>query len=331
MRFRNTEFFEVTDSYQSPQEEFAGDDARVTQEVDIVPGTLEARQDAALDFLGYAKIAFAKKGALDVVYLTRQTPMENRPLYCVGIPSGRGMSAARKNPRHNTADYDRYRMTLTFRGFPCPVLEDDAILATDSDNPLQGLPDEGEALQKSKPRYITRYVEYGNRVLQVRGSLFYYVNTFIPGSPLQPIPEGVPLPDCFLSLIYNWFSVPKTAYNRDYAFKALNCVNNKTFDGFPAECLLLSGIKETPRRGPLNDPLLDISYHMRAIYHPSRTTIPNTIVALGWNGILRNYRNPTTGANALLDYTRVSSDGTLTGTYPFSLIDFRPLFQPPQP
>jgi hypothetical protein len=333
MHFRNTEFFEVTDAYQSPQEEAAGDDARVTQEVDIVPGTLEVRQDAYLDFLGYARIAVGKRGAQDVFYLTRKTPMpyvtrripdlneENRPLYCVGIPSGRGMSAARKHPRYNTADYDRYRLTLTFRGLAFPVLEDDAVLATDSDNPLNGFPDEGEALQKSKPRYVTRYVDYGNRQVQVRGSMFFYVNEVV--SPARdPIPEGVPFPDNFESLTYNWFGVPQAAYNREYCFQSLNKLNDRTFDGFPASCLLLAGIKETPRWGPLNDPLIDLSFHMRAVYHFSRFYNK----PIGWNGILRKRPFLTS-----VDYVPISSDATLTGTLPFSSADFRLLFQPPQP
>jgi hypothetical protein len=348
VQFRNTTYYEVTEAADSPQEEFAADDARVTQVVDITPGTLEKRQQAALDFIGYATIVLGQAGGggKNVLYISRQTPMPyvvrpiddlnraNRPLYCTGMPTGQGKGVGKKHPQYNTTNYDLYRATLTFSALPCPVKEDAAVVAQDSDNPLKGFPDEGEALQNSSQRYISRSIDYGNRLLQIRGSMFFYVETLVPGRTPTPIPEGVPFPDNFLSITYNWFGVPREAFNRDYAFKSLNCVNHKAFDGFPAECLLFAGVKETPRRGPLNDPLLDISFSMKAVYHPSRTTVaanPPVLTPLGWNGLLRNLLDTFNTNTKILDYVRVTSNGTATGTPPFSLVDFRKLFQPAQP
>jgi hypothetical protein len=338
---RPTVFHEVTITADSPQEESAQDDARVTQLVDIVPGAWENRRQAALDFLGYASFVTDAPSAVTlgqkVNYISRITPMtyvdvpepklrgRNRPLYCVSIPHGQGVGAADKHPSYNTANFDRYRMTLTFRPLPFKALEDAAVVAQDPTNPLFGYPDEGEAVEQGRPRYISRSLDFGGQLRTIRGSIMRYVdNTIVSNRGV--VPEPIALPDPFVPVTYRWFAVPFEAVPHEAILKQLNTVNNATFDGFALETMLFLGAKVVPRAGAINEKLADVTYVFKVRYNIDTVTGLPT----GWNTILRTIFVPFIN-KTVMNYIRVSSDGTSSGTPPFRSSNFRALFQPTQP
>jgi hypothetical protein len=341
---RPTVFHEVTINADSPQEESAQDDARVTQLVDIVPGAWENRRQAAIDFLGHADLVTDAPSAVTpgkkVNYISRITPMPyvdvpklgSRPLYCVSIPHGQGVGAATKHPLYNTANFSRYRMTLTFRPLPFKALEDAAVIARDEGspptvppNPLLGYPDEGEAVEQGRPRYISRSLDFGGQLRTIRGSIMRYVDDTII-SNRGVVPEPIALPDPFVPATYRWFAVPFEAVPHEAIMKQLNTVNNATFDGFAPETMLFLGAKVVPRAGPINEKLADVTYAFKVRYNIDTVTGLPT----GWNTILRTLFIPIIN-KTVMNYIRVSSDGTSSGTPPFRSSNFRALFQPTQP
>jgi hypothetical protein len=85
MKWGTTEYFEFTENADSPREQNAVDGAQRTQIVDVVPGDLASRDQATLDFLGYANVQNVISRVdptKRVNYIHRQTPLAyaRRPL-----------------------------------------------------------------------------------------------------------------------------------------------------------------------------------------------------------------------------------------------------------
>jgi hypothetical protein len=337
MIFRNTEFTESCP--RSPGEAVALDDARVATILDLADGSAAARVQAYEDFLGYQIVVPAVDSAGHPVrYLSRQTPMPytalvttanplgDSYLYCTNIPRGEPLGKPAGidggfNDGPGVADYERYRLHAEFRTVPFDVHEDNEVIA--ATGPLQGFPDDGDAVKHGIYRYVTKEVRPAGRFLVLRNGLAQY-------SDGTKIPEGYPVKEVMGEVIYTWHHVPAAAVPWLAIQRALGCVNvgsffglfgnTDSFDGFPQGTLLFNGLDPVRRKGWSGDVVYTIKYFFsflpRLQYQGASPTY------MGWNSAART----TAGA---FDWVPVQLDGI--GTTPYRYIDFAILFRPDQP
>jgi hypothetical protein len=331
---------------ESPREVWAPDGSRMSRDY-VIAGDAQSRIFAAWDFLGGSELIEVETGDGPRYYVSRQTPHDypfvtdagDVFLFAQSIPQGRplGVGAPNTDFPGLAADYTNYLMTVEYRTLSYDVKEDDEVLAgpalplPDSgfnDSPLEGFPDEGYALaaaagpdEPGASRYITRVARPGGRFHVLRAGMMGYV------SDNKPVPEGIPLTVPFVTLSYTWHQVPEGGVPNAAIRKCLGTINNLTFDGYPAETLLLTNVVPRPFRNPFGERNYDVEYTFR--YQPN-VSYADGVTPRGHNFI------PRVTAAGGLDYEEIralkNSGGSplAAGSPPYRLTDFATLFRPDQ-
>jgi hypothetical protein len=335
MEYQGVTFTEAVPA--SPEESFVADASRATR---VFYSEWTDRFRAAVAFVGYPSLqsGLSADGLTIVRYISRQLPLQypaptaadgpNLPngitlqpyMWCGGIQRTEGISPDGVNDNYDLADYVKAKLTLNFFTPTYDLLPDAAMIA--ATGPLTGYPDEGLAVANGKgvpngtDRYVTRLDKPAGRFITVQAGFMSTVS-----DPSRTIPTGVAkfLPNNELS--YVWHSIPAAAYPINTIAKTLGCVNDATFDGYPAGTLRLDFAEQQPGWTPLGQRVVTVQYRMK--FEPNFTL--DGMNARGHNGF---YTIPPKGT---FDCYTLSTTGKPDGTKVYRQADFAALFRPDQP
>lgn len=220
----------------------------------------------------------------------------------------------------------RYRMAEISLQYVMPtfkIKEDAEIIQTEDMAPLQGLPDEGQAIANgySESRYITRHIKPQGKMLTIPRGL-------LKGPDLKPILEAVAVNEFVSTFEYTWHQVPEEALPELTWLEGQNSVNHDWFDNRPPGTLLFCGDPEVrPEPNPITGQMLHTvkyQFHSLLILDPSVAGPPSTPGRLKGHNYIRK---PVGGTLAAWLFS-TDGVGTLEGTRIFPDFDFRKLFRP---
>jgi hypothetical protein len=342
MRFRSTFFTWYTENTgDGPREEYTPGAAKAAAPIQVVPGTVDGRAQAAADILGYGLVKQATVLGFPQRYLSRVTPMQypagraaginpaGRPyLYASSLLQGQGLGVA--TTAGPGVDYPQYRWILTAEARPYRVREDLLVLAGDVSSPLFDFtdpnncyPDEGWTLKNKgwdATRYVTRRVEPAGRLVTVPAGLLYF------GADRTPLPRSFGFNEVVANVFYRWECVPLDAVPLQAITALLGGVDTQQFDCWAGTGLLFQSAQITQGPGPLGDIIATVDYAF--YYNPkvsSRTGTP-----LGHNAALRTFDNGN-----ILDYDRTCTANGASAPFRYFNgnvpVDFADLFRPDPP
>ncbi len=335
MTWRSTNYREFTgDDGPSPDLAFSPDNSRITRTL-LVGGERLTWQQAREDFLGFAQVVTASGARYISRLVPHSFPFEDW-LFARAIP--RIEQGGFSQTTSDVAEYSQMKMQVSYEALTFNILEDAQVLNIDSLSPLFGQPDEGAALATGweNSRWITKLPKPGSKlyslnrgVMQIVGEDINNIHPPFVVSQPRPLLEGLPFKEALQDVTYVWSGVPIDGVPNILHLVAHGCVNDATFDRYPAGTLRLESIEPQPRRDPLGNRTMDVVYKMQflpRVGHRKGETSANDAVS-GHNWVYTYDPGPP----ADLIVARVTSDGLPTGTPPYRSMDFRLLFNPDQP
>lgn len=349
------EFFEDSLEPKSPTSSFATQNSRTIRSLQIRyrdgrPCGEEERWQAAQDLLGYNTTAFTA-GVGTNVYITRRLPhgyptpvTEVNPLgnewhWATSIPSMTGIGNPEGVDDLNRAKYRALRASVHYEAKLYNLYPDDdgRILATTG--PLEGFPDEGDALRRGweNTRFIIRRRQDASTTIAIPGGLFHYVDAVNTQKRRAPVYNQFPYVLFRQVVEYHWLSVPYSAVPRVAIADCANAVNNDTFDGHQVDTLRFDTFTEDLEIGPLGDRLVNLKY--RFMWIPNVDPITGT--QIGHVGAFRVVlqdpdAEPSAANPGRLGIVKVSVSGDPATAddddqRPNKRRDFSALFRPDQP
>ncbi len=303
-------------------------------------GNLPWRDQAALDFAGTAQVLTGPATPLapnGVKYLSRTLPhphpvktfMRVQDVVQVKPCCIRGTTGT---PQDGTgmAKYEFAELMLQYH-FPDYHFKEDAdVLNLNDQDPFYLLPDEGWALSQgiASSRYVKPQHKFASRELLLgRGMMQDTLGRLITESPAVREFCG--------EAWYTWYCVPEAAVPRQAWLEGSDCVNDDTFDIWPAGTLLFHGTPETHPEPNIVDGQIyyTIQYRFYVLLLPDPTGGPGAVHGHNYIRRLGEYRNSIgTLVKALLPFL-VTTDGkgNEAGTRLHPDFDFRKFFRPDLP
>jgi hypothetical protein len=324
-----TERFRAPDN--SPKEIYEnGTQQRFTRTVDI-PWVKRAQW--AQRKVGYST-AVTGGGQRWILRSLPDSYPENLAMKCVRCEvEGHGVDQVNgtANDSGTMPRYTLARVAMTYQQVSYKCISDNAMPQL---SPGVTSPDES-----SLKRFVTRTYHPAGEFLTTNPGLLYWVDNPVANPP-QPLPFGAPRIVPFVEVGYTWHQVPMIPLFNIEA--CLGTVNNAPFDvnnpniafGYDTETLLFVACEIEPifnvngyvfqdiaNAGADPDLSTNLLYniHYRFKYLPNIDLIDNA-TRRGHNWFLRNL-------NKVLNYFRVSQDGTAASSGPYPKSDFRQLFR----
>jgi hypothetical protein len=349
MDINGVEFIECTQEPKSPVYSWALDSSKAVRTL-ICRGSTDKvkRSQIARAILGtQARVTAAKSGGGSRYYIERTLPHSIVPIepdgaaadlswmFAASIPYAESLSS-KTYPDVGVdslpVPVDGVRLKVEYRALPYHVLPDSSVLATTgplaSGGGLPALPDEGDALRlgwADYSRYVTRIIEPGGRAITFPNGFVRFV--LLAGETnVQPLPIGLPVPMFRATILYTWHLVPQNAVPMNAIAKCSNAVNDAAFDGFAAETLLLSSVRQKPLFSALGGRMMQVEYRM--IYAPLQDFDGASYTTKGWNHFPAKYNNTLRARQLTL-----RNDGaapTTNSERVFMQQDFATLFRPDQ-
>lgn len=223
-----------------------------------------------------------------------------------------------------TDDTPIYKMAEIVLQYVMPTFKmktDEEILITDDTDPMQNLPDEGQALATGhkNSRYITKQVKLSGKMLTIpRGIL--------KGSDNKLILEAIAINEHVADYIYTWHQVPEAALPTLTWILATNVVNDAVFDGHPIGTLLCCGDPELKMNpNPISQQIeYDVTYHFKSLRIFDKYPLPDGSIK-GHNYVRRKV---ITSIEPLVTVFRPDLFTGPDGELIFRPFDFRRLFRP---
>lgn len=336
--WRNTTYVELDGS---PTISGKPDDGSITRRIQVVWDGVERAQ---YDFLGSQRVNGDGPGAdgIQRPYTQRVTPHScclpgsnpaEKLFYAVSIPDIKpvgltGFDAGRQLNTFRFAHLTILYKPLSFRVredndpalYLGPARNDDGNCPPPGLGP--GVPDEA-----TLKRYVTIVPKPFSRIITLpRG-----IHRWVPeaGETTAPVMESISKPEGGEETAVSQYWLPFDPSR--HARPLYNTVNRCTFLGWAPGTLLFKNVEVTPMMLPYVHRVYNAGFHfvgMAKIKTTGDGATPARPRIVGHNFYLRFF--PTAGGRAAFyDYRELSSDGTTTGTKPFRMVDFAPLFRPP--